>query len=290
VSPSAPRPIPTYDGAWNLGARFGISDSDAQLLYFAGSILLALVLAAITGYYARQNRRMADHNARMVDEMSRQTQLAQWDRRARVHLRGRRDGSPVCDGRLHNGEIPGVSFAQSAASVPALPISHRRTPAPADWKCRHDPSRLYDVKRDPRKASLTTLITRVNELPPAKRGPGFAPAVPGVQADIKAAEKILAPWRNAFWAHRDLTKILSGNLRWADLSGFIERAKEIAQACAIAAGRTPVSFRLLEAEREPVQFLEWCRLDNYEKHFQDHMARWKRRIRAEARRAEKRRN
>jgi len=37
--------------ALNLGARFGVSDSDAQILYFAGSLLLTLVLIFVTAYY-----------------------------------------------------------------------------------------------------------------------------------------------------------------------------------------------------------------------------------------------
>lgn len=50
----------------DLGRRFGVSDSDAQILYFAGSLLLAVVLAAITWFYALQNKRM-------VEEMRRQS-------------------------------------------------------------------------------------------------------------------------------------------------------------------------------------------------------------------------
>lgn len=52
--------IPRADGAWNLGARFGISDSDAQILYFAASVALTIVLVILTIYYTWQNRRMAE--------------------------------------------------------------------------------------------------------------------------------------------------------------------------------------------------------------------------------------
>lgn len=46
--------------AWNLGQRLGISDSDAQILYFAGSIILTIALVFVTAYYAYQNKRMVE--------------------------------------------------------------------------------------------------------------------------------------------------------------------------------------------------------------------------------------
>lgn len=43
-----------------LGQRFGLTDSDAQILYFAASALLAAVLVGVTTYYAVQTKRMVD--------------------------------------------------------------------------------------------------------------------------------------------------------------------------------------------------------------------------------------
>lgn len=48
----------TASGTWNIGARLGLSDSDAQLLYFLGSLVLTVALVIVTAYYAWQNRQM----------------------------------------------------------------------------------------------------------------------------------------------------------------------------------------------------------------------------------------
>jgi hypothetical protein len=55
----------------------GLSDSDAQILYFIGSLVLATALLGVTIYYARQNKRMAD-------EMTRQRQISLYDRRVKI--------------------------------------------------------------------------------------------------------------------------------------------------------------------------------------------------------------
>jgi len=51
-------------GTLDLGRHLGISDSDAQILYFAAGLLLTLALTMITAYYAVQNKRMADEMRR----------------------------------------------------------------------------------------------------------------------------------------------------------------------------------------------------------------------------------
>lgn len=57
---------------WCLEERLGFTASDAQILYVCATI----VLVAVTAYYAWQNKRTADHNARMVNEMRRQVDEA----------------------------------------------------------------------------------------------------------------------------------------------------------------------------------------------------------------------
>src|SRR4029077_15511644 len=74
--------------AWELVRRWGISDSDAQILYFVGSLVVAVGLSIITGYYAWQNKRMADQNTRMVEELQRQREaMARQLREMRIQTR-----------------------------------------------------------------------------------------------------------------------------------------------------------------------------------------------------------
>jgi hypothetical protein len=96
--------IPRADGALNLGARFGISDSDAQILYFVASIVLAVVLVYVTAYYAR----------RSAIELQRQNKLQAYERRAAV-LRGvlRCLGLVMRDARVKGEVIPCLLEATS---------------------------------------------------------------------------------------------------------------------------------------------------------------------------------
>jgi ABC-type nickel/cobalt efflux system permease component RcnA len=77
----------------------------------AGSTILLVV---ITAYYAWQNKRMADHNARMVEEIRRQSRIQQYERRATI-LRGtlRCLGLVLRDGRVPGEAIPCLLEATS---------------------------------------------------------------------------------------------------------------------------------------------------------------------------------
>jgi len=113
--------------ALELGRRWGISDSDAQILYFVGSLVVAVGLSIITGYYAWQNKRMADQNTRMVEELQRQREaMARQLREMRIQtrlglyrprlavMRGVRKALSLA---LRDGQVSGDTIAQLGAAI-----------------------------------------------------------------------------------------------------------------------------------------------------------------------------
>ena len=142
--------------------------------------------------------------------------------------------------------------------------------------------RLFDPKRDPRMASICNLLRGA---PQQHAGDGslstqqrerraeFDSELPRRLTLLKHRwETLLAIHRNAYLAHRDLTKLDAlPPMKYQDIRDAIEVAQTYYAAYAYAYRNTDKQshWKLLSFETEPQAFLEWCRLDNYQKHYQE---------------------
>jgi hypothetical protein len=135
--------------------------------------------------------------------------------------------------------------------------------------------RLFDPDTDRRHVSLSNFLRRVrshhenaSSLSPEFREKRleFEAQIPERLEEIKAGWTPLATYRNAYLAHRDLTKSGPADFTFADLRKRIEMAQQIIGEYALAYENASQVFEVLELEREPEEFMRWCRLDDYERH------------------------
>jgi HEPN superfamily AbiU2-like protein len=133
--------------------------------------------------------------------------------------------------------------------------------------------RLFDPDEDPRHASLSSFLRGVEnhhahdkDVEPRLIGwrREYVQAIPGYLADIKTRWKVLAQHRSAYLAHRDLSKKNLPSISY----GYFRECFELAQ-------------KIVGAKDDPDRFMKWCRLDDYEGHFQEDMRRWENNMRRE---------
>lgn len=135
--------------------------------------------------------------------------------------------------------------------------------------------RLFEVTTDPRTASLTTFVSRVEahhaadaDVKPhlkARRGE-FLAQIEAWRSEIKAVEKRLSLVRNANWAHNDLTKVGRSDIKWSEIKDMISLAERIVSGYFHAFHETDQKLVLANVEWELDNFLKWCRLDDYAAH------------------------
>ena len=136
--------------------------------------------------------------------------------------------------------------------------------------------RLFDPVADYRHATLVNCLRGVqglaSEIPPERQQAARSECYQNTRAmgeEIRARWKTnLVVYRSAELAHRDLTKVLPRDVSLADIRECIELAQDIWRRYILAfedAGMKGFEFIVMESQ--PGQFLEWCRLDDYERHF-----------------------
>ncbi len=137
--------------------------------------------------------------------------------------------------------------------------------------------RLFETRQDYRVASLTTFLDHVQKLGienPShlkKRESAYLEAIPRFRKSIRWIEARLRWYRDAYVAHNDLTKVGKVNIKWVQIKGFISVAQRILKGYYHAHHETDQRFGVVNLEHEPEQFLVWCRLDDYEKHWKVHI-------------------
>lgn len=146
-------------------------------------------------------------------------------------------------------------------------------------------SRLFETKRDHRKASLVMFLDGVERLPVddadrlRERKRRYRDQIPAFQAEIESVEEKLVWYRNAYLAHNDLTKVDRVDIKWVELHSFIEKSQAILKGYFSAFEEADQRFEVVNLGWEPKQFLEWCRLDKYAEHHAAHVEKRRQELR-----------
>lgn len=146
-------------------------------------------------------------------------------------------------------------------------------------------SRLFETKKDHRKASLIMFLGGVRQLPIddgdrlCGRKRAYVDRIPAFLVEIGSVEEKLIWYRNAYLAHNDLTKVDRVDIKWAEVPSFIEKAQAILKGYFSAFEEADQRFEVVNLGWEPKQFLEWCRLDEYAVHHAAHVERCREELR-----------
>jgi hypothetical protein len=141
--------------------------------------------------------------------------------------------------------------------------------------------RLFDPDADPRLASLTNFLQRVGphhasdqDVKPDSiaRRRDYEGQIPAYLADIRDRWKQLVIHRNGYLAHMDLTKTPL-DMTYRFLRECFEQAQAVVGGYYTAYRHTARFFELRGLDHDAARLLEWCRLDDYERHFSEDMAR-----------------
>jgi AbiU2 len=150
--------------------------------------------------------------------------------------------------------------------------------------------RLFDPDNDPRHASLSNFLRSVvshhggpTAAPPklAARRVKYEEAIPDSLAAIATRWKILVRHRSAYLAHRDLSKMALREMTYSEVRECLDLAQEVVAGYFSAYEDTTRLFHIDGFEHDPPRFLKWCRLDDYERHFNEDMARQEKKRRGE---------
>jgi len=151
--------------------------------------------------------------------------------------------------------------------------------------------RLFDPDDDPRHASLSNFLRSI--VPHHGRPTGTPPrlavlrikyeeAIPDFLAAIASRWKILVRHRSAYLAHRDLSKVALPEMSYNDVGACLQLAREVLADYFTAYEDKTRRFHIGGFEHGAPRFLKWCRLDEYERHFNEEMARQDEKRRREA--------
>ena len=140
--------------------------------------------------------------------------------------------------------------------------------------------RLFDPVKDPRHASLSTLLRRVVQHHLADQNPShlewrqeFEASIPQLLAEIQARWPPLAQHRSAYLAHRDVSKRVLPELTYQKIRECFEWAQRVLRDYFVAYEDSTHYFDIAGVKHDPPRFLEWCRLDDYKRHFDEDMKR-----------------
>jgi len=138
--------------------------------------------------------------------------------------------------------------------------------------------RLFEFKDDRRLASLANLLRRLQEgQRPSTPTPDrwedaraeFLSSVQSRLEDIRRIDSELAFLRSGYLAHRDVTKATDhekAQIAFERLTGLLRLSQELVSEYLLAFRDESQSYQPANYPREPEQFLNWCRLDNYATH------------------------
>lgn len=137
--------------------------------------------------------------------------------------------------------------------------------------------RLFEIRTDRRLASLVNLLRWLQDGErPAQPLPlrwadareGLLSGVRSQLENIKRIDGRLAVTRSGYLAHRDLTKANyeKAEIAFTELNGFLALSQNIVSEYLLAFLDQSQVYEPSNYGHEPVQFLRWCRLDDYATH------------------------
>ena len=147
--------------------------------------------------------------------------------------------------------------------------------------------RLFDPADDLRHASLTTFLKGIAPHHANDKGVPvrlnvhryeYQQQIPEFLSDIKARWKIIVQHRSAYLAHRDLSKRNLPQVTYGYFRECFEQAQRVLGEYFAAYEDATQLFEIAGLKHDPQRFLEWCRLDDYERHFNEHMQRWEKKL------------
>ena len=147
--------------------------------------------------------------------------------------------------------------------------------------------RLFDPDDNPRHASLISFLNRVkphhvkDENVPTHTLPWrreYEQRIPDFVAEIKTRWKTLVVHRSAYLAHRDLSKRNLPPVTYGYFRECFEQAQRVIGEYLTAYEDATQKFEIARLKHDPQRFLEWCRLDDYERHFNEDMQRWEEKL------------
>ena len=139
--------------------------------------------------------------------------------------------------------------------------------------------RLFDPDDDLRHASLNNFLRSVVQYygrpiaAPQRLAAlrfKYEKTIPDFLAAIANHWKVLMRHRSAYLAHRDLSKVALPHLTYSDVGACIELAQEVLADYFTAYEDRSREFHIGGFEHDPPRFLEWCRLDDYSRHFKEY--------------------
>jgi hypothetical protein len=101
----------------------------------------------------------------------------------------------------------------------------------------------------------------------------FEASIPRLLGEIRARWKPLAQYRSAYLAHRDVSKVLIPQITYAEIRECFEWAQRVLRDYFVAYEDSTHYFDIAGAKNDPPRFLAWCRLDDYQRHFDEDMKR-----------------
>jgi len=152
------------------------------------------------------------------------------------------------------------------------------------WQVLLSVCRLLDPADDHRIASLATFLRRVETLHAQdqdvpshllQRRAAFTARIPDLLRGIDERWKRLVQHRNAYLAHRDLTKTNLPVMTYSDIRECFEFGQTILRDYLSAFEDATQFFDIVGVKDDPGRFLKWCRLDSYQKHFDEDLERWR---------------
>jgi hypothetical protein len=135
--------------------------------------------------------------------------------------------------------------------------------------------RLFEFTDDRRTASLVTFLRRVESHHAAdadvrsylkERRAIFISSIDSWLSEIQAANKRIIVARNADLAHNDFTKVGKSDITWTEIREYIDLAEGVLKDYLHAFEGVDQRVVVVNVESELEGFLEWCRLDDYNRH------------------------
>jgi hypothetical protein len=144
--------------------------------------------------------------------------------------------------------------------------------------------RLYDPKLDSRNASLSTFLRGIqaNHADDSSVSSSarewrreYEQRIPDVLDEIEERWKTLVLHRSAYLSHRDLSKRVLPEITYGFGRECFEHAQNVLGGYFTAYEDATQVFEITGLRNDPPRFLKWCRLDDYEHHFNEDMERWR---------------
>jgi hypothetical protein len=108
---------------------------------------------------------------------------------------------------------------------------------------------------------------------PLERRQEYEASIPRLLDEIRTRWKTLVVHRSAYLAHRDVSKRQLHAITYANVRIAFEWAQRVLADYFTTYEETTQLFEIAGLKNDPPRFLEWCRLDNYKRHFDEDMKR-----------------